>query len=86
MGFKGQIHATLGNAAQLDKLADRYRAAGLTVVGAFDNDKAEAAMCRALGAHERITPNGKDWNDDLRAGATLQQNTPAKRRKLEMEL
>jgi hypothetical protein len=84
MGFKGQIHATLGNAAQLDKLADRYRSAGLTVVGAFDNDKAGAAMCRALGAHERITPNGKDWNDDLRAGVTLQP-TPAKRRDLEME-
>ena len=61
--------------------ADIYRQQGLEVVGAFDNDKAGAAMCRNLGQHTRLTPSGKDWNEDLRA----QRLTPAERQALELE-
>jgi hypothetical protein len=85
MGFTGQILATMGNAAHLDRIAEQYRQAGLSVVAAFDNDKAGAMMCRTLGDHERLTPNGKDWNDDLRAGMRYSQDTPTKRREMELE-
>lgn len=82
LGFGGRIVATVGNSAELAKAkADIYRQQGLEVVGAFDNDKAGAAMCRNLGQHTRLTPSGKDWNEDLRA----QRLTPAERQALELE-
>jgi DNA primase len=66
LGFGGRIVATMGNAADLAKAkADIYRKDGLTVVGAYDNDKAGEAMTRSLGQCERLRPTGKDWNEDL---------------------
>ena len=60
LGFGGRIVATVGNSAELAKAkADIYRQQGLEVVGAFDNDKAGAAMCRNLGQHTRLTPAAK---------------------------
>jgi hypothetical protein len=68
LGFGGRIVATMGNAAELAKAkADIYRKEGLTVVAAFDNDRAGDAMARSLGQCERMRPEGKDWNEDLRA-------------------
>lgn len=82
LGFGGRIVATVGNSAELAKSrADRYRAEGLTVVAAFDNDRAGEAMSRALGEHKRMRPAGKDWNEDLRG----QRLTPAERQALELE-
>ena len=82
LGFGGRIVATVGNAAELAKAkADIYRKEGLTVVAAFDNDRAGDAMARSLGQCERMKPTGKDWNQDLRA----QRLTPAERQALELE-
>jgi hypothetical protein len=76
LGFKGLIVSTSGNAAALARQkADAYRAQGLAVVAAFDNDKAGRQMAASLGfPTERMEPKGKDWNDDLRAERT----TPVK--------
>lgn len=82
LGFSGRIVATVGNSAELAKAkADIYRQQGLEVVGAFDNDKAGAAMCRNLGQHTRMTPSGKDWNEDLKTA----RPTPAERLAREKE-
>jgi DNA primase len=82
LGFGGRIVATVGNSSELAKTkADIYRQQGLTVVAAFDNDKAGEAMARSLGQCERMTPTGKDWNEDLRA----QRLTPAEKQALELE-
>ena len=82
LGFGGRIVATVGNAAELAKAkADIYRKEGLTVVAAFDNDRAGDAMARSLGQCERMRSEGKDWNQDLRA----QRLTPAERQALELE-
>ena len=60
-----------------------YRKQGLTVVAAFDNDRAGEQMAAQLGyPRERIYPeHGKDWNDDLR----VKRATPAERLALEKE-
>lgn len=80
LGFSGRIVATVGNAAEVAKaLAERYRAEGLTIVAAFDNDKAGDAMARNLGQCERMRPQGKDWNEDL----CTPPLTPAQRQELE---
>lgn len=82
LGFGGRIVATVGNAAELARAkADIYRQQGLTVVAAFDNDRAGDAMARSLGQCERLKPSGKDWNEDLRA----QRLTPTERQALELE-
>ena len=82
LGFGGHIVATMGNAADLAKAkADTYRKDGLTVVAAYDNDKAGEAMTRNLGQCERMKPEGKDWNEDLKA----QRPTPAERQAMELE-
>jgi DNA primase len=82
LGFGGRIVATVGNAAELARAkADIYRQQGLTVVAAFDNDRAGDAMARSLGQCERLKPSGKDWNEDLRA----QRLTPAEHQALELE-
>lgn len=69
LGFKGRIISTAGNSSELAKAAaEKCRADGLTVVAAFDNDRAGEQMAANLGhPTERIYPVGKDWNDDLRA-------------------
>jgi 5S rRNA maturation endonuclease (ribonuclease M5) len=83
LGFGGRIVATVGNAAELAKAtADIYRKEGLTVVAAFDNDRAGDAMARSLGQCERMKPTRKDWNQDLRA----QRLTPAERQALDLDL
>jgi DNA primase len=58
-----------GNSAELAKeKAKIYREQGLTVVAAFDNDRAGEQMAANLGyPRERLYPEGKDWNDDLKA-------------------
>jgi cation transport regulator ChaB len=68
LGFDGRIVATVGNSTELTKAkADTYREQGLTVISAFDNDKAGDAMSRNLGQPcKRLKPDGKDWNEDLR--------------------
>jgi hypothetical protein len=82
LGFGGRIVATVGNSADLAKAkAEIYRKEGLIVVAAFDNDRAGDAMARSLGQCERMRPEGKDWNQDLRA----QRLTPAERQALELE-
>lgn len=74
LGFKGRIVATSGNAGRgANELAERLRKEGFKVFSAFDNDAPGDAMARALGEpQQRLRPQGKDWNDDLRSGATLQ--------------
>jgi len=82
LGFAGRIVATVGNSAELAKAkADIYRQQGLTVVAAFDNDRAGDAMARSLGQCERMRPEGKDWNDDLKVA----RPTPAERLAHEQE-
>ena len=69
LGFKGRIVSMAGSsAAQAKERAETYRKQGLTVVAAFDNDRAGEQMAAQLGyPRERIYPeHGKDWNDDLR--------------------
>jgi 5S rRNA maturation endonuclease (ribonuclease M5) len=68
LGFEGRIVATVGHSVDSAKArADTYREQGLTVIAAFDNDKAGEAMSRNLGQPcKRLRPEGKDWNDDLR--------------------
>ena len=72
-----------GNSAELAKeKAKIYREQGLTVVAAFDNDKAGEKMAANLGyPRERLYPEGKDWNDDLKAA----RPTPAERLAREQE-
>ena len=69
LGFKGRIVSMSGNSAELAKeKAKIYREQGLTVVAAFDNDRAGEKMAANLGyPRERLYPEGKDWNDDLKA-------------------
>lgn len=69
LGFKGRIVSMSGNSAALAKeKAAISREQGLTVVAAFDNDKAGEQMAANLGyPRERLYPQGKDWNDDLKA-------------------
>jgi hypothetical protein len=69
LGFKGRIVSLSGNSVELSKeMAKKYREDGLTVVAAFDNDKAGEQMAANLGyPRERLYPEGKDWNDDLKA-------------------
>jgi hypothetical protein len=83
LGFKGRIVSMSGNSATLAKeKAKTYREQGLTVVAAFDNDRAGEQMAANLGyPRERIYPNGKDWNDDLK----VERATPAERLALEKE-
>lgn len=84
LGFGGRIVATVGNAAEVAKAkAESYRKEGLTIVAAFDNDKAGDAMARSLGQCERMRPQGKDWNEDLqglreREGLRNEPLTPQK--------
>ena len=81
LGFGGRIVATVGNSAELAKAkADIYRQQGLEVVGRLTTTK-QGRPCRNLGQHTRLTPSGKDWNEDLRA----QRLTPAERQALELE-
>lgn len=84
LGFKGRIVSLAGSsAAQAKERAEMYRKQGLTVVAAFDNDRAGEQMAAQLGyPRERIYPeHGKDWNDDLR----VKRATPAERLALEKE-
>lgn len=83
LGFKGRIVSMSGNSAALAKeKAAIYREQGLTVVAAFDNDRAGEQMAANLGyPRERIYPEGKDWNDDLKAA----RPTPAERLAREQE-
>jgi hypothetical protein len=69
LGFKGRIVSMSGNSAALAKeKAAIYREQGLTVVAAFDDDRAGEQMAANLGyPRERLYPKGKDWNDDLKA-------------------
>ena len=77
LGFKGRIVSTSGRSPALAKqMAENYREKGLTVVAAFDSDRAGEQMCASLGLpRERLRPTGKDWNDDLR----MARATPAER-------
>ena len=84
LGFKGRIVSMAGSsAAQAKERAEMYRQQGLTVVAAFDNDRAGEQMAAQLGyPRERIYPeHGKDWNDDLR----VKRATPAERQAMEQE-
>ena len=84
LGFKGRIVSMAGSsAAQAKERAETYRKQGLTVVAAFDNDRAGEQMAAQLGyPRERIYPeHGKDWNDDLR----FKRATPAERLAREQE-
>lgn len=84
LGFKGRIVSMAGSsAAQAKERAEKYRQQGLTVVAAFDNDRAGEQMAAQLGyPRERIYPeHGKDWNDDLR----VKRATPAERQAMEQE-
>ena len=69
LGFKGRIVSMSGNSAELAKeKAKIYREQGLTVVAAFDKDRAGEQMAANLGyPRERLYPEGKDWNDDLKS-------------------
>lgn len=76
LGFKGKIVSLSGNSAAVAKAkAAHYRSSGLTVVAAFDNDRAGDKMALHLGTPcERLKSQGKDWNDDLkRERATPQE-------------
>jgi 5S rRNA maturation endonuclease (ribonuclease M5) len=77
LGFKGLIVSMTGNSAQLAKeKAESYQERGFTVIAAFDNDRAGEKMVVNLGyPRERIYPEGKDWNEDLKAARA----TPAER-------
>lgn len=82
LGFNGLIVATVGNSAEIAMTkADAYRNEGLVVVAAFDKDKAGEAMAQGLGKCKRMKPNGKDWNDDLKA----LRMTAAERQALKIE-
>lgn len=83
LGFKGKIISMSGNSAALAKeKAEGYRDLGWTIVAAFDNDRAGEQMTANLGfPRERLYPEGKDWNDDLKAA----RPTPAERLLLEKE-
>jgi hypothetical protein len=75
LGFKGKIVSLSGNSAAVATAkAEGYRSLGLTVVAAFDNDRAGDKMALNLGTHQRLKSQGKDWNDDLkRERATPQE-------------
>jgi hypothetical protein len=84
LGFKGKIVSMSGNSTALAKaLATKSREQGLTVVAAFDNDRAGEQMAAQLGQpQERIYPkHGKDWNDALRAARA----TPDERKAMEQQ-
>lgn len=83
LGFKGRIVSLAGSSAsQAKERAEMCRKEGLTVVAAFDNDRAGDQMAAQLGyPRDRIYSKGKDWNDDLRA----ERATPAERLALEKE-
>jgi hypothetical protein len=83
LGFKGRIVSMSGNSSALAKAkAAIYREQGLTVVAAFDNDRAGEQMAVNLGTpREQLLPQGKDWNDDLRTARA----TPAERLVIEQE-
>lgn len=84
LGFKGRIVSMSGSSAALTKaMADKFRERGLTVVAAFDNDRAGEQMAAHMGyPRERIYPeHGKDWNDALRVARA----TPAERQAMERE-
>ena len=82
LGFKGRIISTAGSSAQAKERAHAYRTQGLTIVAAFDNDRAGEQMAEQLGHPcERICPKGKDWNDDLKAARA----TPAERQAMEQK-
>lgn len=81
LGFKGHIASMSGNSSEVAKqLASHFRQKGMTVVAAFDNDRAGEQMAANLGQPTtRLCPKSKDWNDDLktkRDGAKMVQ-TPA---------
>jgi hypothetical protein len=72
LGFPGEIIATSGQAGNLvNSLADLYRARGVEVIAAFDDDKAGNKMCDEMGQPQtRIRPRGgaKDWNAEVMSG------------------
>jgi DNA primase len=84
-GFSGTIVATVGNAPETARqLAENYRSQGMTIVAAFDNDRAGGQMAHALGyPHETLKPRGKDWNQDLMAFKTDPQGWQTKQRQRE---
>lgn len=77
LGFTGRIVATMGNSRNVVAVeAKKYREKGLVVVAAFDNDRAGEAMSQTLGQCERMTPHGKDWNEDLKAFKSQTETQP----------
>lgn len=68
LGFNGRIVSLTGNSANLAKeMAGIYRQQGMTVIAAFNNDKAGEKMSAGIAPAERMRPERKDWNDDLKA-------------------
>jgi Plasmid recombination enzyme/Toprim-like/Protein of unknown function (DUF3991) len=88
LGFKGRIVSTAGNSTDYARqLATMHKERGFTVVAAFDNDKAGDRMASNLGECERLRPQGKDWNDDLRnMSLTTSQEREAIRLHLEQDM
>ncbi len=67
LGFKGVIASTTGSQVKaMQATAEDARAKGFRVVAAFDRDQPGEAMAAKLGQAERMRPQGKDWNEDLR--------------------
>jgi len=72
-GFNGTILSFSGCAKGLvEKYGLEAIEKGLVVLAAFDNDQAGHAMFdnlkTAVPSVERLLPEGKDWNDDLKGG------------------
>ena len=70
LGFKGRIVSLAGSsAAQAKERAEMYRKQGLTVVAAFDNDRAGEQMAAQLGyPRERIYPRARQGLERRSAG------------------
>lgn len=68
LGFKGNIASMSGNSTATSKeFADTNREKGITIIAAFDNDRAGEQMAANLGQPTtRLCPKSKDWNDDLK--------------------
>lgn len=79
LGFAGRIIATAGNSTKLMRvLAFRERADGRQIVAGQNNDAAGQVQAGTLGSGAtRLTPKGKDWNDDLRRGRAAQSKPAA---------
>ena len=82
--FDGSIVSVAGvPAAAVESLVRRVREAGRTVVAAFAKSKTGNEIAASLGEpKERIYPQGKEWNDDLR----IANSSPAERTALGEQL